>query len=387
MSRDFNLGDVAALWAVESSTFSGSSRLQDRAKERIQHRACPSFTTFEEYAKVRTSCYILEERNGDFYCDCYEGCKGKLCKHSVGMDYFVGNLIVEDDVRAVPLGGKRKRGCPKRNPHCLTRSPCQSSTADNVQAGDDFIAEDVQEGLAGDDIIAEDVQEGLYFDASQPLPDSLPVGVDVDAQLGSEVEVMPANADSHGMEDFCLQLEDSCSSSDNDMSIIGSNPDYQYKPPKKPKRDVTEVLLACRGRSRGSLKDTTGGNGRIVTSPSGQDNSRLSPTRRGRGKPRGRVGRVKAGGRGSGRGNITSSQSAVGDEEGRGRIVTSPSSQGDSRLSPTRRGRGRPRGRVGRAMAGGRGRCRDLASSQSPMGDEEERAGSPKKRRWRPRKV
>ena len=96
---------------------------------------------------------------------------------------------------------------------------------------------------------------------------------------------------------------------------------------------------------------------------------------------------MKAGGRGSGRGNITSSQSAVGDEEGRGRIVTSPSSQGDSRLSPTRRGRGRPRGRVGRAMAGGRGRCRDLASSQSPMGDEEERAGSPKKRRGRPRKV
>ena len=87
-----------------------------------------------------------------------------------------------------------------------------------------------------------------------------------------------------------MQLEDSCSSSDNDMSIIGSDPASACKPPKKPKRDVTEVLLACRGRVRGrSRKDTTGGRGRLFTSPSSQGDGRLSPPRRGRGRPRGRV--------------------------------------------------------------------------------------------------
>ena len=119
---------------------------------------------------------------------------------------------------------------------------------------------------------------------------------------------------------------------------------------------MTEVLLACRGHGRGSRKDITGGRERIVTSLSGLGDSRLSPSRRARGRPRGRVGRAKAGERGRGRANLISRQSSVGDEEGRGSIVTSQSSQGDNRLSPTRRGRGRPRGRVGRAMAGERRR-------------------------------
>ena len=310
VSGDFNLGDVSALWAVESSSSTEGWRLQDRAKERLQHRACPSSNTFEEYARMRTSCYILEERNGDFYCDCYEGCKGKLCKHSVGMDYFVGNLIVEDDVRAVPLGGKRKRGRPKRNPHCLTRSPYQTNTADNVQAGDENVADDIEE----------------YDIQSLPAsPDNLPA--DIDAQPGQEVEVMPDNTE----EDFCLQLEDSCSGSD-DMDVIGSEPAFQYKPPKKAKRDVTEVLLASRGRGRGRVRrDTTGERRRVTTSPS-LGESRLSPTRRGRGRPRGRVGRAMTGGRGRGRAKAA----------GRGRGITT-ASRSTTAASPQKRGRGRPR--------------------------------------------
>ena len=71
--------------------------------------------------------WVVEERDGDFFCDCTEGTKGKLCKHSIGLDYFTGNLTPEADVRAVPLGGKRKRGRPKKNPHCLIRSPQQKS--------------------------------------------------------------------------------------------------------------------------------------------------------------------------------------------------------------------------------------------------------------------
>ena len=89
---------------------------------------------------MRTSCY--QEKEGDFFCDCYEGSKGKLCKHAVGMNYFVVNMIVEDDVRAVPLGGKRKRGRPKRNPHFLTSSPGQGEAAeDAIDANKDAACE------------------------------------------------------------------------------------------------------------------------------------------------------------------------------------------------------------------------------------------------------
>ena len=90
-------------------------------------------------------------------------------------------------------------------------SPCLGSTGDNVQASDE--------------IVAEDIEEGSYIDAF-PLSDCLLTGVDVDAQPGPEVEVMPDNACNwriHGLAQI------------NDMSIIliGSDPALKYKPPKK----------------------------------------------------------------------------------------------------------------------------------------------------------
>ena len=56
VSKEFNLGDVTALWAVTSSSQSDGTRLQDRARERMRHRECPSSSSFEEYAKMRRSC-------------------------------------------------------------------------------------------------------------------------------------------------------------------------------------------------------------------------------------------------------------------------------------------------------------------------------------------
>ena len=72
---------------------------------------------------VRNSCWILEERNGDYFCDCPKGSKGKLCKHTVGLLYSNGHLEATSDVRRVRLGQKRKPGRPKKLPICLARSP------------------------------------------------------------------------------------------------------------------------------------------------------------------------------------------------------------------------------------------------------------------------
>ena len=81
---------------------------------------------------------ILEQRGGDFYCDCPVGMKGKMCKRTVGMLYRDGIIEPTSDVRAVPLGGKRRKGRPKKLPsNCLAKSPVQPvDVALNIDEGD-----------------------------------------------------------------------------------------------------------------------------------------------------------------------------------------------------------------------------------------------------------
>jgi hypothetical protein len=91
---------------------------------RIKERSAPSSSTFDEYLETRTSCWIVEERNGDYFCDCPIGMKGKMCFHTSGMQYKEGHLEPISDVRAVPLGAKRRKGRPKKLPaSCLASSP------------------------------------------------------------------------------------------------------------------------------------------------------------------------------------------------------------------------------------------------------------------------
>ena len=39
--------------------------------------------SFEKNMETRQSCRILEERNGEFYCDCPIGRKGHMCKVNI----------------------------------------------------------------------------------------------------------------------------------------------------------------------------------------------------------------------------------------------------------------------------------------------------------------
>ena len=123
-SLEFQLGKVDQIWAVTSSSNSLTElSLKDRAKLRIKMRETLSMASFDEYKAMRNSCWLLEERDGDFFCDCPIGSKGKLCKHTVGMHYRQGFIEVTSQVRSVPLGQKRKRGRPKNLPNCLAKSP------------------------------------------------------------------------------------------------------------------------------------------------------------------------------------------------------------------------------------------------------------------------
>ena len=73
--------------------------------------------------KIRSSCYIVEQKGSEFYCDCPVGSKGHMCKHSVALMYKCGILEVTSDVRSKPLGVKRKRGRPAKLRQCLTKTP------------------------------------------------------------------------------------------------------------------------------------------------------------------------------------------------------------------------------------------------------------------------
>ena len=92
-STEFKLCKVDQLWAVTSSsnTFPDQG-LKARAKRRIRERGEPTCSSFEEYKAMRTSCWIVEERDGDFYCDCPISMKGKLCKVTTGLYYRQGKL-------------------------------------------------------------------------------------------------------------------------------------------------------------------------------------------------------------------------------------------------------------------------------------------------------
>ena len=130
------LPNTQTIWAVPSSfTKDTEDSLKEIAKQRIIERfKIPDIQTFDESMKIRQSCHLIEQVNEEFFCDCPLGIKGKMCKHICGMLYKTGTLEISSDVRSKPLGQKRKRGRPKKIPHCLQKSPEPRTVGSVVQS-------------------------------------------------------------------------------------------------------------------------------------------------------------------------------------------------------------------------------------------------------------
>ena len=130
------LPDTQTIWAVpSSSTKNTEDSLKEIAKQRIMERFKISDSqTFDESMKIRQSCHLIEQVNDEFFCDCPLGIKGKMCKHTVAMLYKTGTLEITSDVRSKPLGQKRRRGRPKKIPHCLQKSPEPRTVGSVAQA-------------------------------------------------------------------------------------------------------------------------------------------------------------------------------------------------------------------------------------------------------------
>ena len=80
------------------------------------------YDSSEEFIAVWTSCHLVEQVDGEFFCDCRLGIKGKLCAHSMGPVYD-RKKDFPIDPRLKPLRFKRKRkvGRPKKLGLALTR--------------------------------------------------------------------------------------------------------------------------------------------------------------------------------------------------------------------------------------------------------------------------
>ena len=63
-------GSFNNFWAVATS-----SNKSDKAKERMMNREMPDSTSFDDFVIMRSSCWILEECDGEFFCDCPVGIK------------------------------------------------------------------------------------------------------------------------------------------------------------------------------------------------------------------------------------------------------------------------------------------------------------------------
>ena len=63
-------GEVDNIFIVASSgSLIYGKSLRELDKQRVMARSNPAFIDLKEYTDLRQSFQIIEERNGDFYCD------------------------------------------------------------------------------------------------------------------------------------------------------------------------------------------------------------------------------------------------------------------------------------------------------------------------------
>ena len=69
--------------------------LAELAKIRIEARADPSYSSLEEFYKIRNSCHLVEQVGHEYYCDCRIGIKGDLDKHSMALNFDRENFSID----------------------------------------------------------------------------------------------------------------------------------------------------------------------------------------------------------------------------------------------------------------------------------------------------
>ena len=122
LCEDNGIGKVDKMYVMSSSQ--NNESLESIAKKRIEARNNPVVKSLDEYKLLRNSCHIIECVNTEFYCDCFIGIKGKICKHTMALMYDNDWFPVDDRLRSKKLN-KRKRGAgrPAKVKPALNKTP------------------------------------------------------------------------------------------------------------------------------------------------------------------------------------------------------------------------------------------------------------------------
>ena len=127
-----------------------------------------------------------------------------------------GTLEVTSEMRAVPLGQKRKRGRPKKMPHCLARSPGPST------APDADIEEEVPDDVRSAVLTASDANEEVEEDV-----------VDVEVRVTTRKRKNnTVSASKPPKKKARLPFSNSSTESSKAASTSSSQPAYQKPKPK-----------------------------------------------------------------------------------------------------------------------------------------------------------
>ena len=66
-----NMGRVSKIIGLASSGNKMTNlSLIDLVRLRLTKRRVPTFDSLKEYVRIRTSCHLVEEIDGQFFCDC-----------------------------------------------------------------------------------------------------------------------------------------------------------------------------------------------------------------------------------------------------------------------------------------------------------------------------
>ena len=106
-SSEHGLGKVDSLWVVSSSSNTLDMPLKRLAKQRINKRGEPEFDSFDSYTEIRKSCWIIEERDGQYYCDCPVGMKVGILRFV--FKYYLLFKLIGPAVQAICWYGVQRR--------------------------------------------------------------------------------------------------------------------------------------------------------------------------------------------------------------------------------------------------------------------------------------
>ena len=104
------------IWLVASSKTPREVSMRILASKRLSGRFEISSRSFDDHMTRRSSCWIVEQKGENFYCDCPTGSRGFVCKHFVGLSYKLGLLQVTEDVLSDQLTQKLRPAIPVQPP-------------------------------------------------------------------------------------------------------------------------------------------------------------------------------------------------------------------------------------------------------------------------------